>query len=478
MRTVLRVFFREVVVEGRGRVPTDRGGLFVAWHPNGLIDPALILAVSPGEVVFGARDGLLRWPILGPLMRIAAVPIYRAQDQEAMTDDERRAANAASLGALADRIAGGSFAALFPEGVSHDAPHLADVRSGAARLYLTARAATPPGRPPPAIVPVGLHYADKDGFRTDVLVEFHPPLDVPEVDPADDPKTTAARLTEAIETALERAVHPTADWALHRLMHRARTLIAAEAAARRGERPQPETVAGRVAGFQRIWAGYEARQSSHADEIAGLRADLWAYDDRLRALGFADDHLDRPPLLGSPVLLVGAAVQAAVVAVLLPPLLVLGAVVNVPPYWLLKGVAIVAAKAEKDVATVKIMGGAVLFPAFWAAAGWLAARGWIALPLDLPEAPWAVGAVVAVLSALGGVAVLLYSEVARGAWRALRVRAARWRHADHLPDLRARRADLHDRFLALDPTRDPARLGAEVEGVGVGDADGASAPVG
>ena len=49
------MFFREVRVEGVGHIPTDRGGLFVAAHPNGLVDPALILAAYPGHVVFGAR---------------------------------------------------------------------------------------------------------------------------------------------------------------------------------------------------------------------------------------------------------------------------------------------------------------------------------------------------------------------------------------------------------------------------------------
>ncbi|MEM0961032.1 MAG: 1-acyl-sn-glycerol-3-phosphate acyltransferase [Bacteroidota bacterium] len=447
VRGIVRMFYRRVEVEGREHVPSDRGGLFVAWHPNGLIDPALILATSPHRVVFGARDGLLRWPLVGPIMRaLGTVPIYRAQDQEGMSPEERRDANRASLGALADQIASGSFSALFPEGVSHDAPHLAEVRAGAARLFLQAVEQTPAGQPPPVVIPVGLHYEDKDVFRTDVLVEFHPPLAAVAAD--GDRQQQAQALTKRIEAALVDAVHPTADWALHRLMHRARTLIGAEAAARRGERPAPETIRSRAEGFEQIWAGYQVHHEASPETIDTLRRDLTRYDDGLRTLGLTDADLDRPPRVGSPLVVIGALLQAAAVALLLPPLLALGVIVNVPPYWLLKGVASVASSSEKDTATVKIFGGLVLFPLAWALAGLAAALG-VGVGLDLPEAPWAVGLLVAALSAAGGVAVLFYSEVAVGAWRAVRTRVARWRHHHRLGGLRRQRANLHDRFLAL-----------------------------
>ena len=452
VRLVVRVFFREVTVEGRDRVPGDRGGVLVAWHPNGLIDPALILSAFPGRVVFGARDGLLRWPVVGPLIRALAVPIYRPQDGGERSEAERRAANAASLGALADAVAGGAFAALFPEGVSHDRPHLAEIRSGAARLVEAAHQRTEAGGPPPTVVPVGLHYAAKGTFRTDALVVFHAPLALPAPLPGADARARADALTDAIEDALERAVRPTADWETHRLMHRVRSLLDAEAAARRGERPAPDTLAAREAGFSRVWAGYQVRRETHPAEIEALREEVAAYDARLHTLGLDDASLDRAPLLGSPFAVVGAGLQAALVVALLPPLLVLGVAVNAGPWWALKGLARLAARAEKDVATVKIFGGLVLFPLAWAAAGALAALGVVGLAEAfprMPEAPLAAGAVVAALSAVGGVAALLAAEVVGGAWRAVGTRVARWRHADRLGGLRRQRAELHDRFAAL-----------------------------
>ncbi len=175
LRGVVRVYFRRVEVTGTDHVPAEGGGLVVSWHPNGLVDPGLILTELPRQVAFGARHGLFQVPLLGSLMRaVGAVPIHRAVDVRG-SSDERRAKNQQSLDALAARIAEGSFAALFPEGVSHDDPHLRELKTGAARLYYEARAKRPEA--PPAIVPVGLHYDEKHLFRSSALVRFHAPIE-------------------------------------------------------------------------------------------------------------------------------------------------------------------------------------------------------------------------------------------------------------------------------------------------------------
>ncbi|MEM9695971.1 MAG: 1-acyl-sn-glycerol-3-phosphate acyltransferase, partial [Myxococcota bacterium] len=117
-------WFRRVEVTGQEHLPPDGGGILVSWHPNGLVDPALIVATFPGQVIFGARHGLFRWPGLGKMLKGAgAVPIYRAGDAKDMSPAERREQNAASLDALAGAVAAGGFSCLFPEGDSHDAPH-------------------------------------------------------------------------------------------------------------------------------------------------------------------------------------------------------------------------------------------------------------------------------------------------------------------------------------------------------------------
>ena len=103
VRRVIHAFFRRVHVVGAHSVPTDAGGLVVSWHPNGIVDPALIFAEFPGRVVFGARHGLFRIPVVGALLRaVHTVPIYRASDLPAGDADARRKANQMSLALTAD----------------------------------------------------------------------------------------------------------------------------------------------------------------------------------------------------------------------------------------------------------------------------------------------------------------------------------------------------------------------------------------
>ena len=170
VRFLVDRFFHQVEVVGTEHVPAEGGGVLVSWHPNGLMDPALVLARFPRRVIFGARHGLFKVPLLGGLMRrIGTVPIYRGQDASAGDGATRRAANRQSLDALAAEVLSGSFSCLFPEGDSHDAPHLLALKTGAARFYYRARELQDPQSRPPVIIPVGLHYDAKRLFGSNAL---------------------------------------------------------------------------------------------------------------------------------------------------------------------------------------------------------------------------------------------------------------------------------------------------------------------
>lgn len=459
LRLLVRAFFRRVVVAGTEHVPLDRGGIVVSWHPNGLIDPGLLLTQFPRQVVFGARHGIFRWPLLGSLMRrIGTVPIYRAVDQKRMSPEERAAQNDKSLGALAKEIARGSFSALFPEGVSHDAPHLRELKTGAARLFYQARAMQPGDAEPAVILPVGLHYDEKDLFRSSALVEFFPPIALPaaldyQPDlPEADVRERVRKLTAEIERVLHDVVLATESWELHRLMHRARKLIRAERAHRAGADPGKTSIDEKVLGFARIRHGYDHLKDAHPERVQALVARVDDYDADLRALGLEDHELDRAPRLWSPWLALLLLLQVVTVFFLLPPLLIVGWVVNAPPALLLIGIAALASRQRKDEATVKLLLGAVLFPLTWIAAGVGAAYASSelhqAIP-SIPDTPILAGVSVALLSAVGGAAALRYLRVARETARAVRVRLTRALRAKNILRLRQERALLHDAILEL-----------------------------
>ncbi|MEM7158997.1 MAG: 1-acyl-sn-glycerol-3-phosphate acyltransferase [Myxococcota bacterium] len=460
LRVAVNLFFRRVEVGGSSNVPAKGGGLVVSWHPNGLVDPGLILTQCERPIVFGARHGLFSYPLLGSLLReVGTVPIYRAVDMGDASVDARRAANRKSLEALSERVAAGSLSALFPEGVSHDEPDLQELRSGAARAYYRARQLAEPDAIP-VIIPVGLHYDDKQMFRSNALVAFHPPLSLPphlDVTPeadvdSDEVRALSRELTELVEQTLRDVVHATDTWALHELMHRTRRLVRAERAHRAGANPGRTTIGERVLGFARVRAGYNTLLQREPAKVEQLKWRVYRYDADLRALGLEDYDLDRNPSFGSKWIAVLLGLQLLGVFLLLPPLVLMGYLVNLPTALALVLVSKAAAKKLKDEATVKLLLGMIAFPLTWIVVGVLAGYGHHQLHLAfprLPDAPFLAGFTVAALGAVGGAAALRYWGVARETARAVRVRLTRRGAIRSIARLRRERRQLYDAIEAM-----------------------------
>ena len=92
---------------------------------------------------------------------------------------DRNSRNEASFESSRQALAGGQWLALFPEGTSHSDPQLRPLKTGAARIALSAAAASASGgrRPLPLqIVPVGLAYESKAIFRSAVQLVIGRPL--------------------------------------------------------------------------------------------------------------------------------------------------------------------------------------------------------------------------------------------------------------------------------------------------------------
>src|SRR5262245_62430997 len=87
-----------------------------------------------------------------------SIPIHRAQESGARAGDASR--NDASFARCRAELAAGGALALFPEGVSHSDPQLRPLKTGAARIALSAEAEHD-GKLGVTIVPIGLYYERK-----------------------------------------------------------------------------------------------------------------------------------------------------------------------------------------------------------------------------------------------------------------------------------------------------------------------------
>lgn len=158
-RTLARAFFR-VEVSGSGRVPRSGPAPLAANHRNSLLDPMLLTAAARRPVRFLAKAPLFTDPRLGWMMRgSGCIPIHRRQDEPA---GDVAGENTEAFRAVTAAFRLGAAVGIFPEGVSHDGPDLAPIRTGAARMALDAAAngvAVP-------LIPLGLLFQAKHVFRT------------------------------------------------------------------------------------------------------------------------------------------------------------------------------------------------------------------------------------------------------------------------------------------------------------------------
>jgi glycerol-3-phosphate O-acyltransferase/dihydroxyacetone phosphate acyltransferase len=194
--------------------------LLVANHPNMVFDPLLVAAAVPRPVRFLAKAPLFRIPAVGAVLRLAGcLPVYRPKDDPSLASQ-----NQATFAAVTAALAAGAAVAIFPEGTSHDAPALAPLKTGAARLALGAGARGLHL----AVIPVGLVMADRDRARSEALVVTGPAVEWDDLRAIPPDSASAVRdLTDRIGAALAGVTVNLDEWADEPLVTIAEAVYAA-----------------------------------------------------------------------------------------------------------------------------------------------------------------------------------------------------------------------------------------------------------
>jgi glycerol-3-phosphate O-acyltransferase / dihydroxyacetone phosphate acyltransferase len=347
----LRLFFRfESVVDAHQSLALPGPVIFVANHPNGLIDPAVVLMLVDRHITFLAKSTLFELPVLGLLLKaLGALPVFRRQDAGADVSQ-----NQAALKAAASALTQGRALMLFPEGKSHSEPQLAPLKTGFARIALDAVTAEQPIQ----LVPIGLAYEAKSQFRSRVHVEVGKALTV---------VATPEALTERMRTLTTEVEAAIKDLTLNLSTWEDLPLVQCAASLYEFQNDQSP--------LRR-----QAVERAFAQGIAKVRAQLPADFDSLqeRILNFRG----RLELLSlSPGDLVTTVRRRTVFFFVLrnvlwllgTPFVALGLLLFGLPYWV---PWLLSRKAEEDVqSTVKLLVSIVWAPLVWATyvllAGWL-----------------------------------------------------------------------------------------------------------
>lgn len=419
------IFYRRLEVVGLERVPQDGPVLFVANHPNSLMDPFLLVGALPRTPRFLAKSTLWHNPLLRPLLALGgAVPVYRRQDVGADTS-----ANGATFARCHAELAGGGAIALFPEGVSVHEPELQPIRTGAARIALETEAQH--GDLGLRIVPLGLEFEDKGRFRSRALLVVGDPIDpsAERVAYGRDERAAVRGLTERIEAGL-RAVTLN-----HRSFREADLVkrIASVYAEDERELPGHAPLAGTLGLRQRFAAAWERLAEQHPGRARKVADLVTRYDALLTRNRLRDDQITARYSTHEVALYLFD--HLPLLAIWLPAAL-LGALLNALPAAAARGVGLATRRWPTLPATYKLLTGFVAFPVVWALEAALVGGlfGGVA------------GAMLFLAAPLTGFALVRFSEehdqLRDEALAFLRLREKR-------SELRACRRDLRDEIQAL-----------------------------
>lgn len=363
-RVAVHVFYRFDV--GGETPPAEGPVLFVANHPNSLVDPAFVAASAGRPVRFLAKAPLFTDRLVGWLIRASgALPVYRRQDDPSLVGH-----NQSTFAAVHEALAGGAAVGIFPEGISHNRPGLAELRTGAARIALGAAGRLGGAFP---IVPVGMVLREKGRFRSGAFALVGSPVEWSDLAGRSEEDPDAVHeLTGRIGGALRDVTVNLEFWEDLRTVECAEALYAAELDLAR----TPEDRVRRLREVSETLARYRREDPERIDSL--YRA-VERFRGSLVTLGLEADDLDEVPRFWTAVGWFARRVGLFLVGV---PLAAAGAVVFFAPYRLTGWIATQPGLDEDVRSTWKILAGTVCYSA-WIILLALLAGLWLGVPAAL-----------------------------------------------------------------------------------------------
>ena len=355
VRFALRIYFKRIEVTGLEHVPPKTPVIFVLNHPNALVDPVFLLCLAPRKVSFLAKAPLFRTPVLGSLVRaMDSLPVYRRQDEgEDVTKNEETFVAARHL------LRRGGTIGICPEGVSHNAPGLRPIKTGAARIAL---ASVSTGEVPNLqIVPAGLYYTSKTHFRSSALLYFGKPIDVKPVQLEQNgtpPREAVRELSSKIESALREVIVDAQHEEALQTIARAERIFSADTD------PEDDTLTDELELQQRFVKAYAVLQDRAPERLRRLELRMTRFEEELKQAGVDPDELTPPRSTLSVFLQV---LTRSVLFLLMLGPAVIGTVLHYPAYRLGGYLATKFSQNSDDViSTIKIISATLFFPLTWA----------------------------------------------------------------------------------------------------------------
>lgn len=374
-RGAARAFYN-VRVSGE---PVPAGPLIVvANHPNMGADAALLMNAAARPVRFLAKSVLFDIPVIGKILSaVGAIPIYRRQDAP-----DQVSKNEESFAAVVAALESGDAIGVFPEGISHDEPSIAPLRTGTARICLLAAQRDVF----PAIVPIGLTYADKERFRSPALALVAPPVEWADLHSSSASDRAAVQtLTERIDAAL-RGITVNVD------RHQDRFVVRVAERVHASELDRHRPPRAKVMREATVAAALSWLSEEQPAQLSDLHDRLESFGKTLERLHLSPSALDlqtRSSVVAKWLL------RTAIPVALMLPLYLAGRILLLPPYLLTHLLTAKATPVTK--ATAKILIGLGVYLLYGTVLAIAIAGGWLT-----GLAAWVMYVLVAILTLLLG----------------------------------------------------------------------------
>ncbi|UXX79427.1 1-acyl-sn-glycerol-3-phosphate acyltransferase [Reichenbachiella carrageenanivorans] len=209
VQIALRIFYRKVSIHKAVDLPSTGPLIIMGNHPNTFMDPLIIATLFKQQVGFLGNASIFIHPIINAIFAFfKVIPVYRDKDvapgekidnEKTFRDCYKFLENNGSL-------------MMFPEGTSYHELKLRKIKTGGARIALSAEKRNQ-FELGVHIMPVGLYYSDPSKFRSKIYVntgELIAVKDFEEAYHADEVAGVYA-LTESIKKSLEALTITTED---------------------------------------------------------------------------------------------------------------------------------------------------------------------------------------------------------------------------------------------------------------------------
>ncbi len=208
---LVHLFYPRIEIMGQENLPADGPPvIYVLNHPNGLLDPLILMIGLRQNVSFLSKSTLFVLPLLGALVKaFGALPIYlrREDGKWGGPKGDAKERNEKTFARCRKLLHNGGRMALFPEGTTHSKPELLPLKTGTARIALGAEAEAN-WQAGVQIVPIGLWYEQKTRFRSSVLLVVGQTFSLKNYAEAyaADPVQTVDSVTRRIKDSLDHVV--------------------------------------------------------------------------------------------------------------------------------------------------------------------------------------------------------------------------------------------------------------------------------